>query len=69
MIVTLDDGAVRQYDAPVNPKKIAADISSSIAKKEDRIFETTYGFLILIKKIGTLTDKLFGYSFCIRLAF
>ena len=33
MIVSLEDGAVREYDAPVTPKKIAADISSSIAKK------------------------------------
>ena len=37
--------------------------SSTIAKKFDRTFETTYSFLILIKKIGTFSDKLFGYSY------
>lgn len=37
--------------------------SSSIAKKFDRTFETTYSFLILIKKIGTFSDKFFGYSY------
>ncbi|OUW75782.1 MAG: hypothetical protein CBD72_05500 [Flavobacteriaceae bacterium TMED212] len=39
--------------------------SSSIAKTYDRTYQSTHGFLILIKKIGTLTDKLFGYSFFI----
>ncbi len=37
--------------------------SSHVAKKLDRTFETTYGFLTLIKKIGTFSDKLFGYTF------
>ena len=39
--------------------------SSRVAKKSDRIFESTYGFLTLIKKIGTFSDKLFGYSYFI----
>ena len=37
--------------------------SHNCKKKFDRTFETTYGFLILIKKIGTFSDKLFGYSY------
>ena len=39
--------------------------SSLIAKEFDRSFQSNLGFLILIKKIGTLSDKLFGYSFFI----
>ena len=39
--------------------------SAHIAKKFERTFESTYGFLILIKKIGTFSDKLFGYAFFI----
>tara|TARA_B100000214_G_scaffold357069_1_gene316255 strand:+ start:875 stop:1873 length:999 start_codon:yes stop_codon:yes gene_type:complete len=37
--------------------------SSSIEKKENRIFQSTYGFLIIIKKMGTLSDKLIGYTY------
>ena len=43
--------------------------SSFIAKKEDRIFQSTYGFLILIKKIGTFYDKIFGYTYFILRGF
>ena len=43
--------------------------SSSIAKKHDRIFQSTYSFLILIKKIGTFYDKMFGYSYFILRGF
>ena len=37
--------------------------SSAIADQLDRTFQSTYGFLTLIKKIGTTSDKIFGYSF------
>ena len=43
--------------------------SAHIAKKFERTFESTYGFLILIKKIGTFSDKLFGYAFFILRGF
>ena len=43
--------------------------SSSIAKTHDRIYHSTYGFLILIKKIGTIYDKLFGYFYFILRGF
>tara|TARA_Y100001958_G_C21241489_1_gene569361 strand:- start:1584 stop:2576 length:993 start_codon:yes stop_codon:yes gene_type:complete len=43
--------------------------SSHIAKKFERTYETTYGFLILIKKIGKFSDKIFGYSFFILRGF
>ncbi len=43
--------------------------SAHIAEKFERTFESTYGFLILIKKIGTFSDKLFGYAFFILRGF
>ncbi len=39
--------------------------SSSIAKTYDRTYQSTIGFLTLIKKIGNFYDKLFGYSYFI----
>ena len=43
--------------------------SSAIANRTDRIFQSTYGFLMLIKKIGTFSDKLIGYTFFILRGF
>ena len=43
--------------------------SAHIAEKFERTFESTYGFLVLIKKIGTFSDKLFGYAFFILRGF
>ena len=43
--------------------------SAHIAKKFERTFQSTHGFLILIKKIGTFSDKLFGYTFFILRGF
>ena len=43
--------------------------SSSIAKMFDRTYQSTYGFLTLIKKIGNFYDKLFGYSYFILRGF
>ena len=43
--------------------------SSTIANRTDRIFQSTYGFLMLIKKIGTFSDKLIGYTFFILRGF
>ena len=43
--------------------------SSSIAKTFDRTYQSTYGFLTLIKKIGNFNDKLFGYSYFILRGF
>ncbi len=43
--------------------------SSAIADRTDRIFQSTYGFLMLIKKIGTFSDKLIGYTFFILRGF
>ena len=37
--------------------------SSALETKENRIFQSTYGFLIIIKKMGTISDKFFGYIF------
>ena len=37
--------------------------SSSIETKENRIFQSTYGFLIIIKKMGTFSDKFIGYMY------
>ena len=43
--------------------------SSDIANKSDRIFQETYSFLTLIKKVGTFSDKLFGYTYFILRGF
>ena len=43
--------------------------SSVIANRTDRTFQSTYGFLMLIKKIGTFSDKLIGYTFFILRGF
>ena len=43
--------------------------SSVIAGQLDRTFQSTYGFLTLIKKIGTFSDKIFGYTFFILRGF
>ena len=43
--------------------------SSSIAKTHDRTYQSTFGFLTLIKKIGNFYDKLFGYSYFILRGF
>ena len=43
--------------------------SSVVANRLDRTFQSTYGFLILIKKIGTFSDKLIGYSYFILRGF
>ena len=48
--------------------KIAA--SSSISGVKNRTFQSTYGFLKLIEKIGTKSDKLIGYLyFMLRLIY
>jgi len=48
--------------------KIAA--SSSISGIKNRTFQSTYGFLKLIEKIGTRSDKLIGYFyFMLRLIY
>ena len=43
--------------------------SSSIAKTFDRTYQSTFSFLTLIKKIGSFSDKLFGYSYFILRGF
>ena len=39
--------------------------SESIAGLKKRTYQSTYGFLILIKRIGSISDKVIGYSYFI----
>ena len=52
----------------VNQKAVAYHkiaTSSSIAGIKQRTFQSTFGFLKLIEKIGTKSDKLIGYLYFI----